>query len=223
MDFGKAFSFVMDDQDWMKKVGIGGLITLVPILQLAATGYSLEVTRRVINSDPHPLPEWDDLGGKLVKGLLVAVIGVGYMVPVLLFVCCMYAAQIAIAGGMSGSSSSTDAAGTAVVAVSGCFSCLILLYSLFAALVLPAAIGRYAATGQLGAAFRFGEIIQLVQKNLGLYLMVLLVEIAAGFVAGLGIAACAIGVYFTAFYASLVVGHATGQAYSEASTKIGLV
>ena len=28
MDFGKAFSFVFEDEDWIKKIGVGGLISL---------------------------------------------------------------------------------------------------------------------------------------------------------------------------------------------------
>ena len=70
MDFGKAFSYVFDDSDWLKKVGLGGLIYLVPILNFAAAGYSLEVAQRVINDDPRPLPEWSDIGGKLESSLM---------------------------------------------------------------------------------------------------------------------------------------------------------
>jgi len=43
------------------------VITLVPILNFAAAGYSLEVTRRVINNEPRCCLKWDDIGGKLVK------------------------------------------------------------------------------------------------------------------------------------------------------------
>jgi len=60
---------------------------LVPILNFAATGYSLKVARRGINNEPRPLPEWDDIGGKLVKGLLILVIGFVYMLPVFLLAC----------------------------------------------------------------------------------------------------------------------------------------
>jgi len=32
MDFGKAFSFVFEDEDWIKKIGVGGLISLIPVI-----------------------------------------------------------------------------------------------------------------------------------------------------------------------------------------------
>jgi hypothetical protein len=225
MDLGKAFSYVFDDPDWVKKVLLGGVITLVPILNFAASGYSLEVTRRVINNDPHPLPEWDDIGGKLVKGLLYTVISFVYALPILLLACLMQVGIMALGGAASSSSrSSSDALGGTAAIVSICFGCLILLYSVFMGVVLPAAIGNYAAKDQLGAAFRFGEVFALVQKNIGAYLMVLVIGVVAGLAAGLvGSVACGVGVFFTAFWALLVNGHATGQAYREASANIGLV
>jgi hypothetical protein len=221
MDLGKAFSFTFDDPDWVKKVLLGGVISLVPILNFAATGYSLEVTKRVLKNDPRPLPEWDDIGGKLVKGLLVAVIGFVYALPLTLMNCILQVVTQTLA--RSNSSSSSDQMGTAVIVLTSCLGCLMFLYGIFMGFVLPAAIGNYAAKDQLGAAFRFGEIWSLVQKNPSSYLMVLVIEIISGLVAVLGIIACIIGVAFTGFWAMLVTGHATGQAYREASANIGLV
>jgi hypothetical protein len=224
MDFGKAFSFTFEDPDWVKKVLLGGVISLVPILNFASTGYSLEVTRRVINNNPRPLPEWDDIGGKLVKGLLYTVIAFVYALPILLLVCLMQGGLAVLGGAASSSSRGSDAAGGAAAIISICFSCLMLIYGVFMGIVLPAAIGNYAAKDQLGAAFRFGDIISLVQKNISMYLMVLVIEIAAGLVASIvGSIACGIGILFTGFWSLLVIGFATGQAYREASANIGLV
>jgi len=224
MDFGKAFSFMFEDPDWVKKVLLGGVISLVPILNFAATGYSLEVTRRVIHNEPRPLPEWDDIGGKLVKGLLYTVIAFVYALPILLLVCLMQGGLAVLGGAASSSSRSSDAAGGAAAIISICFSCLMLIYGIFMGIVLPAAIGNYAAKDQFGAAFRFGDIVSLVQKNISVYLMVLVIEIAAALVASIvGSIACGIGILFTGFWSLLVIGFATGQAYREASANIGLV
>jgi hypothetical protein len=224
MDFGKAFSFTFEDPDWVKKVLLGGVISLVPILNFAATGYSLEVTRRVINNEPRPLPEWDDIGGKLVKGLLYTVIAFVYALPVLLLVCLMQGGLAVLGGAASSSSRGSDAAGGAAAIISICFSCLMLIYGVFMGIVLPAAIGNYAAKDQLGAAFRFGDVISLVQKNISVYLMVLVIEIAAALAASIvGSIACGIGILFTGFWSLLVIGYATGQAYREASANVGLV
>ncbi len=50
MDFGKAFTYAFEDQDWLKKLGIGGLLLLIPIFGiLAVMGWTVEITRRVIH------------------------------------------------------------------------------------------------------------------------------------------------------------------------------
>jgi hypothetical protein len=54
--------------------------------------------------------------------------------------------------------------------------------------------------------------------------VVLLVSgIVAPIIASLGAIACGIGALFTGFYAQLIIGHMTGQAYNQASSNIGLV
>jgi len=52
MDIGKAFSFVTEDSDALKKILIGGIISMIPIVNFAAMGYIVEVIRRVANDDP---------------------------------------------------------------------------------------------------------------------------------------------------------------------------
>jgi hypothetical protein len=48
MNFGKAFTFVFDDPEWLRKVAINALIGLIPIVgQLYLLGWGLEVARRV--------------------------------------------------------------------------------------------------------------------------------------------------------------------------------
>lgn len=47
MDFGSSFSFVFKDPDWVKKLLIMGLVTLIPVLgQLVLMGWMAEVLRR---------------------------------------------------------------------------------------------------------------------------------------------------------------------------------
>jgi hypothetical protein len=44
MEFGKAFSFPFEDQDWVKKLGIAGLLMIIPIIGwLAVAGWGIEM------------------------------------------------------------------------------------------------------------------------------------------------------------------------------------
>ncbi len=206
MDFGKAFSFVFEDEDWIKKIGVGGLISLIPIIGIfLVIGWGVEVTKRVIRDDAEILPDWSDFGGYLTQGFLVFLVIFVYMLPVILIQTCSSLPFL-----YEGADEILTTIFTIVVV---CFGCLTTLYSIVAYLVLPAAIANYAATGEIGAAFKLGEIFKMVRENIGTYAMVLLGGIIASLVSSLGVIACAIGVLFTMVYAMAINGHLWGQAY----------
>ena len=65
--------------------------------------------------------------------------------------------------------------------------------------VLYAALARYAATNSHERGSKFNEVIASVRTNFSPWLMLWLVSLLAGFVGGLGLIACGIGVLFTGF------------------------
>jgi hypothetical protein len=213
MEFGRAFTFAFEDQDWVKKLGIAGLLLIIPILGiLVVAGWALEVTRRVIHREAELLPDWGNFGDYLVKGLMLWVVGFVYSLPVVLVSACQQGAMIYMQD-----SSADETMVTAITVLSICFSCIIFLYSIFIGFVLPAAFAKLAVTGQIGAAFRFGEVFGMVRAAPSAYLIVLLGSIVAGLVGSLGIILCVIGVVFTYAYAMVVNAHLWGQAYNVAT------
>lgn len=230
MDFAKAFTFVFDDRDWLKKIGIAGLIALVSIVLTVIVigilgfvlllGWMIELTRRVINRDPVPLPDWDDFGGYFSKGFKALVVSLVYSLPAILISACVNVIPL-IAGGMDSGSGSAEALGSGIALLSLCLGCFSFIYGIFLAVVLPAAFAQLAVTDNIGAAFRFGEVIGLVRANPGAYVLVLLGTILAQIIASLGLIACGIGVAFTYAYSMAVQGHLYGQAYNAASPSRG--
>ena len=206
MDFGKAFSFVFEDEDWVKKIAVGGLFSLIPVIGIfVVLGWGVEITKRVINGDTEVLPEWNDFGGYLSRGFMVFLIGFVFMLPVILVTTCSNLTYLY--------ENADETLLTIFSIISICFGCFTFLYSIAAYMVLPAAVARYAVTGEVGAAFKIGEIFKVVRNNLGTYGMVLLGGIVASLVASLGSIACVIGVLFTTVYSFAVNGHLWGQAY----------
>jgi len=218
MQFGRAFSFAFEDQEWLKKIGIAALVSLIPLVgQVFLIGWGFEVTRRVIARDPHPLPDWSDFGGHLVRGLKVALVYLVYSLPVLVLAGCLQVGMIGATTLIAGQDSNGDAASIAIIVVASALGCLMLIYSILMAFLLPAALGKLAATGNLGDAFRLGEVFALVRAAPGPYVLAILGSILAGIIGGLGSIACGIGAIVTAAYSGVVVGHLTGQAYLAAS------
>lgn len=214
MDIGSAFTYMFDDQDWIKKIAIGGGITLAglilsPILIglalfLPLGGYMLETLKNVRDGRPIPLPEWTDFGSLFSKGLMVAVIGLVYNLPALLVAC--------VSGGLNAFAPQMDSdAAQAIVIAAGCLSCVQIVLSLLGNALLPAALIRYAQYDTLGSAFQFGEVFSFISSNIGDYIIVVLLGWVASLIAVFGVILCIIGVFFTGFWSILVTANLYGQ------------
>jgi hypothetical protein len=223
MEFGRAFTYPFEDRDWLKKLGIAGGIAVISIVLsiviigiagfILLSGWMLEITRRVINRDPVPLPDWDDFGGLFSKGIQAFVVGLVYSIPAILLSACVNLLPLALGG----DTSSDQTMATTISLAMTCVGCLSALYSIFLGIVLPAALGRLAATGQMGAAFRFGEVFALVRAAPAAYIMVLIGGLLASIIAGLGVILCVIGLVITIPYSMAINGHLYGQAYNAAT------
>jgi hypothetical protein len=217
MDFGKSFTFMFDDQDWLKKLAIGGLLALLSIIPivniftwLVLGGYYVRTLSNVASGKSLPLPEWNDWGGDWMKGLMLVLAGAIYSIP--------GAILSGIGGGISSmiESGSAEAQGIATVCVAG-LSCLAALWGLLVGIVLPAATINYATEGEFASFFRLGKIWDFIRNNAGNYIIALLLTIVASLVAGLGVIACGVGVFFTGFWAALATAHLLGQVKATAS------
>lgn len=206
VNIGRAFTFFLDDPDWIKKVLLAALISLIPFVgSFMLLGWGLAVTRNVYYDTDTPLPEWNDLGTFLVRGLLAGVGALIWALPVVLIWICV-GVTIAIW------SDSDLAVALIVMGSLGIF----LVTLVYLAIVLPIPIARYAVKDDFGAMFEFGPIAEEIRRGIGPLLIALIVWfVASAIIAPLGIVACFVGVYVTTALSYLMIGHAMGQAYRE--------
>ena len=211
MNFGQAFTFVFQDPNWFKKIGIVAIVQLIPIVgQIVAMGFSIEVARRVIANDPIPLPDFD-FGGFLGKGFQAFIIGLVYAIPLIIFLL-----PIQIIPMLATTIDDADVMNILTIVVSCICGGLSFIYGIIMAFLLPAAYGRLAATGSMASAFKFGEVFANVRRAIVPYLIVILGLLVAGIIAPLGAIACGIGVLLTMTYYYAISGHLYGQAYRQA-------
>jgi hypothetical protein len=222
MDVGKSFSFVFEDDQWITKILLAAAILLlgilfswlllIPLILAFALlgGYSVEITRRVMQGQLSGLPEWDNWGELLAEGLKVIVIGIVYALPLIVLSICL---------GIPIGAFAENAEGLSTL-FSLLLSCVSLLYAIAMSIVLPGAIAFYVAHDDLGAAFRFGEVFSFVRDSLSTYLITFLMSWVAQFIGQLGSIICGVGWLATVPYAYMVTGHLYGQAYVESQGQI---
>ncbi|MCS6939993.1 MAG: DUF4013 domain-containing protein [Roseiflexaceae bacterium] len=209
MEIGKTFSFVTEDEQWITKVLIGGLVPLIPIVGLfAVQGYSYRVAQNVARGNPRPLPAWGEFGDFLKIGFMAFVIQFVYALPVAV----VYGIFVFLALAAAASVGDSDGGEALIGLLSLCFFPLIFIVGIVCAFAGWAAIMRYLATDTFSEAFKFAEVFAVLRSNIGLFLMILAVGILAALVASVGAIACGIGMLFTGFYAYCMIGHAVGQA-----------
>lgn len=186
MDIGKSMTFVTEDEKWLEKLGLGALIAAVPVLNFAWSGFMVDVMRNVAAGEARPLPDWSDLGEKFIKGLVITVAGLIYMLPAILVGCLLFGLSFVplIASGQgAGDLSEELALGSTGLLVA--VSCCLGLYGLLMSFVFPAVFINYSRQGTFGSCFQFGEIMRLVTANLGEYVTAWVITIGASLLVGL--------------------------------------
>ncbi len=211
MDIGRAFTFVFDDEEWIKKILVGGLLSLIPLVgSFIVYGYMLEIVSRVYSDAEEPLPQWDDMGGYLARGFFLWIGVLIWFLPVTLLIGCV-AVVLIVAGGSTGQDAAVAISTIAAIGLIGVMLFVILIWSV---IVMPIILGRYAVKRSFGAMFQFGEIMGDIRQIGAMPILILLViYFIAGFIGQLGFIACFVGIIFTSFYANVVTAHGAGQVY----------
>lgn len=222
MDFGKAFTFMFEDPDWLRKLGIGTLVGLAGILfsplligfipLIMLLGYTLDTLRNVMDGRGRPLPDWEDWGGFLKRGFRLCAALFIWALPIILI-----ALPLTVGGTLTDQNSSgTEAVGAILIT---CSSCLLLLWGLVLALFTPAIYARVARTERFASAFELGKLWSFTRDNIGNVVIALLLTWVAGLIAtviaSLGIIALGIGLLVSIPFANLwqylVQAHLFGQ------------
>ena len=211
LDIGRSFTYMFEDESWIMKIVVGGILGLIPIVDLMVLGYTIEGLKRSADGMDIPLPEWDDFGGKFMKGLFGFVIFLVYAIPLVVLACCALGATPLAAR-------NETLAGLVPIFARLCVPCLSLVWMIVMAVFLPGAWMRYATTGEFMSAFQFGELFSFISPNVANYVVAIMLWAVAMFIASFGMIACFVGVFFTGFWALLVTAHVLGQVQRESLT-----
>lgn len=197
---GDAFGFAFKDPAWLGKVVVQGLITIIPIVGWIATAGWLMLAFENARNGRYQLPE---AGFHLERG--IAIFGVYVIYGIVLSI---PGDIIRGLGAGSISQCTTDnvcnnmnvVVGSPLVALGSLISFLASLLLYFLAPTLIVSVYHRG----FGGGFDLGQVWAYATKNVGNSVIAGLLMWVAGLIAGLGIIACCIGVFFTIVYAASV-------------------
>ena len=225
MDAEKSFTFPFEDKEWITKLGLGAIISMIPILNFAWSGYLVGIIRNIMDHAPQPLPTWDDLDKKFSEGLILFVAGVVYALPILI----LFALPLgftAVSGLVSGNSTMQDIGRTMTetgAVLFFCLLCVMIFYGIALSIIYPVILVMFAREGTFASCFKLNEAIAMISKNpaafltawglslaasLGGGLIIGFVNLVVGFVPCIGwivglVLSLFSGIYITAVYAHL--------------------
>lgn len=211
IDIGQAFRFVFDDPEWVKKILIGGLILLIPIVgQFWLMGYMIETASNVADEHPAPLPEIQFVE-QMGRGFNTFVISLVYAIPLMVLMCVMVALIGMLGGGAGNGPDDVEAMAGVMLLLSMCFTIFIALLGILMGMMAMVAHVIYVKTGSMSASLNSGAVFALFRAHLRTWIMLLIVSILAGLIAGAGGIAFGIGALFTSVLGQAMFGHAVGQ------------
>ena len=212
MDFGRAFTYITEDEDWLKKMAIGAVLLLTGVGSFALIGWMIEIVRRVADNDPEPLPGWESIGDYFMGGIRMFVVALVWSLPIILVSICFSVLMI-----MGGQQMDSDTFSIITVVTSLCIVLLALVYSLILMALYGPLMGQLADGREMNTLFSPAPSYALLRANLGGYVIAVLAgSFIASILASFGTILCGIGALFGATFGYAVFGHLVGQAHAQA-------
>jgi hypothetical protein len=216
MDLQKALMYPFDDDDVVKKLGIGVGITLLAFtgigliaIPILLGGWQYEIMKNVRNRAEKPLAGWDDFGAIGTRGLTLFGAWLMYMAPVVLFAC-VWACSFFILPALASNGNAASGVAGMLSLVMTCCWCVLILYMIPAGVVYAGGLMRYLDKEDFSTFMEFGENFALVQNNLNDFGTALLFLIIGGFIGG-AISSTGCGGLLSPTFNSYYSGHILGQ------------
>jgi len=179
IDWGKGFTVLFEDREWIGKTLIGGIFLLLSIVLIGipfVLGYILEFARNVIERRSPVLPEWDNMGDKFTKGLVFTIIIIIF--SLIFGVVIFLLALIPCLGWIAG-----------------------VIISILFSFVYPFLLCEYAVTTNFSAVFNFERMFNFIGNQVVNILIAIILTIVIGIIGSFGIILLLIGIIFTSFWA----------------------
>ena len=207
LDFGRTLGFFFQDPNWVQKLLIGSLFTILSMFLIGSVfvaGYAARLVRRAARGEPYPLPEWDDLGGMFAEGLSVVGAYLIHLVPVVAVFGISFVPLIFLGERDGGPSPAA-----LLVLVPLIVLAVVLLFAVM--FYFTAAFTRLAVEERFGAAFEVQINLAFLKRNVVNLLMAVVAFMVSNFIAQFGILLFCVGILPATFWSQCVGAYALGE------------
>ncbi|MCD6477125.1 MAG: DUF4013 domain-containing protein [Candidatus Aenigmarchaeota archaeon] len=139
----------------IKKLVIGIIIMLIPIVNLIGLGYFLRIAKNA-SKKINKMPEWNDPIDLFVKGLIAFIISLIYAIPVLLLALVLIGTSIFSLTALNLTNNLIT-----ILSTAGLSLIVLVIVSAIISIISLCALIRYAIKENFGSAFEFSSIIKI--------------------------------------------------------------
>ena len=191
IDWGKGFTILFEDKEWVGKTLIGGIFLLLSLILIGipfVLGYILEFVRNVIERKSPVLPEWDNMGEKFTKGLVFFVI--------LIIFSLIFSVVIGI---------------LFLIPCLGWIAGIIVGFLFY--FVYPFLLCEYAVTNNFSSTFNFERMFNFIGNQVVNLIVAIILLVVLGIIGSFGLVLLIIGVIFTYFWAIIGSNYLFAEVY----------
>lgn len=165
MDISRIFSTLFNDPQWVSKLAITALVTLISIVTTpllvglagwaVLLGYQIALINNVRAGLQYPLPRWDDISEYFGMGAQALVGGILYALPLALLGCCIAAVGVVMGEG-----------GRTIISFASC--CLLpflLVYALIITPMFTLGLGRFGENPTVNVFLQFQQLFGLLSAH----------------------------------------------------------
>ena len=228
MNIGRALTYFTEDERWVEKTAIGtGLLLVSTLLSVVLIGllgffilfgYLVRLLQNV-RDDVHPvLPEWNQWGDDLVRGVKLACVYIVWALPIILIFFPAFIISFVVAE--ASPYNPAYPGGTIGSIIFGCASCLSFLFAIAYAVMQPGFSVAFARNESIAEGLQASEIWEWTRDNIGNVVIVAILTVIASVIITtvgsiIGTILCIVGLVVTVPLSLLVTYYVQSHLYGQ--------
>ena len=234
MDIGRALTYFTDDERWVEKTAIGtGVLLISTLLSLVLVGflgyfilfgYMVRLVQNVRDDAQPVLPEWDQWGDDLIRGLKLFVVNFVWALPITLIFFPVLIISFFVAGNTPYDSNYPG--GSIASLFLSCASCVSFLFIIAYAVLQPGFTIAYARNETISDGLQVTEIWAWTREHIGNVVIVVILSLIAGLIimtvgSIVGVILCIIGIAVTLPLSQVVFYYFQSHLYGQLAQHSG--